>query len=69
MPKILINTFATEKEAKDFFASVVESESIKGAFVLKSGKVFVTGTADPVVSENKFIVMTSSADIVSDKDK
>lgn len=68
MAKVLISTFETEKEAKDFFATVIESSSVFGAFVSKSGKIYLDGTAEPIVAEKKFVVITSSADVFSDKD-
>lgn len=69
MAKILINTFATELEAKNFFAKIVEGKTIHGAFVAKAGKVFVEGTADPVVAGNKFVVLSTSADVFSDEER
>lgn len=66
MTSVLIKVFGTESEAKDYFAGVVQSAALHGAFVTQAGKLYLEGKPDPVVASDKWLVFTSGVEIVAD---
>ena len=67
MATIKIKTFDSEKDAKDYFALIVEASADHGAYITQSGRVVLNDDPTPVVAEKKWIVIISGpAKIIGD---